>query len=72
MLLLLNFKKSSEYSDSILHVMEENVLIVTDTENYRLIFFSFSLLKILKDVTRKSFPFIKQEFVGAELQFLCS
>lgn len=41
MLLLLNFKKSSEYSDSILNVMEENVLIVTDTENYRLIFFFF-------------------------------
>ena len=41
MLLLLNFKKSSEYGDSILNVIEENVLIVTDTENYRLIFFFF-------------------------------
>lgn len=39
MLLLLNFKKSSEYSDSIINMLEENMLILIDLENYQLIFF---------------------------------
>jgi len=57
MLLLLNLKKSWEYSSSIINIIEENVLILIDVENYWLT--DFSLLKILESVTRKKFHICK-------------
>lgn len=43
------------------NLTEENVLILIDMKNYKF----FSLLKRLKGITRKSFVFVEEEFVGA-------